>query len=104
MNGEELTQNGHATSNGENGHANGLEYTNGVTNGGKPGGYYSVGANPPPAWSNCKNFSNGLIFTIYKIFSYTRYFQFYKPARGQLKANLFVFNFMYFRSFLKAVV
>ena len=86
MNGEELTQNGHATSNGENGHANGLEYTNGVTNGGKPGGYYSVGANPPPAWSNCKNFSNGLIFIIYKIFSYTRYFrynQFYKPAKGK---------------------
>jgi len=56
MNGEEMTQNGHTSAGGENGgQVNGVEYTNGVngaTNGVKPGGYYSVGANPPPAWSN----------------------------------------------------
>ena len=46
--------NGHSP-NGVNGHGNGVNGGNGhiVEDGVRPG-YYSVGANPPPAWSNCK--------------------------------------------------
>ncbi len=46
--------NGHSP-NGVNGHGNGVNGGNGhIVEDGVKHGYYSVGANPPPAWSNCK--------------------------------------------------
>ena len=64
MNGDTADQNGHAVQqNGDVALQNGdVEF--GVR---KPGGYYSVGANPPPAWSNCKCLK-GLGLLYYSVF------------------------------------
>jgi hypothetical protein len=43
-------QNGHNGLNG-NGQANGLDTSEGLK---AKNGLYSIGANPPPAWSSCK--------------------------------------------------
>ena len=52
--GAKSTMNGDVpTEDASNGHAgqNGVDLNGDYS---KPGGFYSIGANPPPAWSNCK--------------------------------------------------
>ena len=56
-------QNGHNGLNG-NGQANGLESSEGLK---AKNGLYSIGANPPPAWSSCK-FSS--YYNVIKFFEY----------------------------------